>query len=110
MRRLEVEVVARPVEVDGQEVQGVRAVLPAVGLRPDEQRLLRDSVRRVRLLWIAVPQLVLAEGDGRELRIGADGAEDYRLSDAPHTGLLEDVRAHHEVRVPVTAGVRLVRP
>ena len=61
VRRLEVEVVARAVEVRGQQEDGVRAVLLAVRLRADEDRLLRDAVRRVRLLRVAVPEVVLPE-------------------------------------------------
>src|SRR5205823_2157952 len=96
-------------QVDRKEVDSIRAVLLAVRLRAHEQRLLRDSVRRVRLLRVAVPQLVLAERDRRELGVGTDGAEEYRLRDALHTGLLEDVRPHHEIRVPVAAWARAVR-
>ncbi len=109
VRGLEVEVVARPVQVHRQEVDRVRAVLLAVRLRPDEQRLLRDAVRRVRLLRVAVPQLVLVERHRRELRVGADRAEDDRLPDTVQARLLEHVRAHDEVRVPVAARVRAVR-
>ena len=68
VRRLQVEVVARPVEVDRQQRDRVQAVLLAIGLRAHEQRLLRDAVRRVRLLGIAVPEILLAERRRRVLR------------------------------------------
>ena len=64
VRRLEVEVVARSVEVGRQQEDRVEAVLLAVRLRADEHRLLRDAVGRVRLLGVAVPEVVLAERDG----------------------------------------------
>ena len=104
-----VEVVARAVEVRRQEVGRVQPVLLAVGLRAHEHRLLRDAVGRVRLLREAVPEVVLAERDGRELRVGADRAGDHELLDLVQPGLLEHVRAHHQVRVPVAAGVGAVR-
>ncbi len=73
-----VEVVARPVEVRRQQIDGAEPVLVAVGLRAVEHGLLGDAVRRVRLLREAVPELVLDERHRRELRIGADRADERR--------------------------------
>ena len=88
----------------------LEAVLVAVGLRAHEHGLLGDAVRRVRLLRDsrsrARPRW---NGHRRELRIGADGAGDHELLDLVQPGLLEHVRAHHQVRVPVAAGVGAVR-
>ncbi len=105
MRALEVEVVARPVEVHRQQVDRVQPVLLAVPLRPDQQRLLGDPVGRVRLLGVSVPEVFLAEGHGGELGIGADRSDDDQLVDGGEPALLEHVRAHEEVRVPVAARV-----
>ena len=69
-----------PVEVDGQEVDHVDAVLLPVGLPLDQQHLLGEAVGRVRLLGVAVPELVLAERHRRELRVGADGAHGHDLA------------------------------
>src|SRR4029079_19761058 len=60
VRRLEVEVVARSVEVHREQIHGVEAVLFSVALRADEERFLRHAVRGGRLLRVAVPELVLA--------------------------------------------------
>ena len=109
MRIRLVEVVARPVEVRGEQVDGVHPVLLPVGLPADEDGLLGDAVRCVRLLRVAVPEVVLAERHGRELRIRADRAGDDDLLDAGEPRLLEHVRAHQQVRVPVAPGVRAVR-
>ena len=106
---LEVEVVARPVEVRGQDVCGPKAVLLAVGLRAHEHRLLRDAVRRVRLLRVAVPEVVLGERHRRELRVRAHRAGHHHLADVVSPRELEDVRAHHQVRVPVPARIGAVR-
>ncbi len=55
MAGLEVEVVARSVEVHRQEEDAVETVLLAVRLKLDEERFLCHTVRRVRLLGISVP-------------------------------------------------------
>ena len=109
VRRFEVEVVTRSVEVRRQQEDRVEAVLLAIGLRADEDRLLGDAVGRVRLFGIAVPQVGLAERHGGELRIGADGAGDDELADAVFPRELEHVRSHHQVRVPEAARVEPVR-
>ena len=81
----------------------------AVRLSPDENGLLRDAVRRVRLFRVAVPELVLAERDGSELRVGADRPDDDELRRRVDPRLLENIGAHREVREPVAAGIRAVR-
>ena len=101
----EIEVVARPVEVRRQQEDRVEAVLLAVRRGADEQRLLGDAVRSVGLLGVPVPEVLLAERHGRELRVGADGAGEHELGGAVQPRLLEHVGAHHQVRVPVAPGV-----
>src|SRR5712691_4301107 len=59
VRVVEVDVVARPVEIDGQQVDAVEAVLLAVRLGLHEQHLLRQAVRSVGLLRVAVPEVLL---------------------------------------------------
>ena len=109
MAGLEVDVVAWPIEVHRQEEDAVEAVLLAVRLQLDQQRFLRHSVRRVRLLGISVPQIVLAEGDGGELRIRADGAEADELIDAGQARFLDEMQSHHGVVVEELAGRGHVR-
>ena len=109
MRVRLVEVVARAVQVRGKQEDRVQAVLLTVGLRTDEDRLLGDPVGRVRLLRIADPEVVLVKGHGRELRVRADGAGDDDLLRLVPARLLEHVRTHHQVRVPVATRVRAVR-
>ena len=81
VRRLQVEVVARAVEVHREQHDAVHAVLLAVGLRLHQQHLLGDAVGRVGLLGVAVPEVVFLERHRRELRIGADGAGRDELRD-----------------------------
>ena len=102
----EIEVVARPVEVHREQHDAVHAVLRAVRLRLHEQQLLGDAVRRVGLLGIAVPQVVFAERDRRELGVGADGAGDDRLCRRPRGGTPRcRLQAHHHVVEQKQAGV-----
>ena len=97
MRRLQVEVVARPVEVHREQHDAVHPVLLAVRLRLHQHHLLGEAVGGVGLLGIAVPEVVLLERHRRELRVGADGPERDQLGDAGQAALLEDVQAHHRV-------------
>ena len=77
-----VEVVPRAVEVDGDEVDAVEAVLLAVGLALDEEHFLGEAVGGVGFLGVAVPEVVFAEGDGGEFGIAADGADGDEFLDA----------------------------
>src|SRR5439155_20966616 len=62
---LEVEIVTRPVEIRGEQVDGVEAVLFPVGLRLHDQHLLGEAVGGVGLIRVAVPEVVFAEGHER---------------------------------------------
>ena len=70
-----------------------------VCLALDQQHLLGEAVRGVRLLRVAAPQVFLVERHGRELRVGADGADLDELGDAGQTGLLHQLDAHDRVLV-----------
>ena len=109
MRGLGIEVVARAVEIHGQQIDRVEAVLGAVGLGLHEQLLLRDAVGRVRLLGIAGPEVVLAERHRRELRVRADRADRDELLEAGKPRVLHQERAHHQVLVVELAGMLPVR-
>ena len=99
VRALEVEVVVGPVEVGHDRRAGIEAVLAPVGVGQHEHHLLRQAVRGVGLLRVAVPEVVLPKRRRDELRIGADGAGRHELADPGGAALLEDVRGHHEVVV-----------
>ena len=89
-------------------MDGVEAVLLAVGLALHEQHLLGEAVGRVRLLGVAVPEVVLAERHRRELRVRADGADLDELLDAGEPGLLHELDAHDRVLVEEPARVLAV--
>ena len=103
-----IEIVARTVEVDGQEEDGIESVLLPVGLGLDEHHLLGEAVGGVRLFGIAVPEIVLLEGDRGELRVGADRPEGDELVDLPQISLVEELDPHHDVLVEEGAGILLV--
>ncbi len=76
---MQIEIIARAVEIHRQQIDRVEAVLLAIGLAHDQQRFLGDAVGGVGLFGISVPQFGFVEGDGREFRIGADGADLRRI-------------------------------
>ena len=80
-----------------------------VGLRLNQQHLLRDAVRRVGLLRIASPQVVFAKRYGREFRVGADRADGDKFLDAGEPGVLHQERAHHQILIVELAGMFPVR-
>src|SRR5512140_1831576 len=86
-----------PVQIDGQEVDPREPVLLAVGLDLDEEHLLREPVRCVRLLRIAGPEVVLAKRHGRELRVRADRPEADELPDAGPPRLFDELDPHDRV-------------
>jgi nitroimidazol reductase NimA-like FMN-containing flavoprotein (pyridoxamine 5'-phosphate oxidase superfamily) len=108
VRGARIEVVAGAVQIGGQERDRVQAVLGAVRLRLHQERALRDAVRRVGLLGIAVPQLLLLERHRRVLRIGADRADQHELLHAVNARALDHLRAHHQVLVEEAAGALAV--
>jgi len=103
-----VEVVSGAVEVDGQQKYGVEAVFGAIGLGLDEEHFLCQAIGCVGLLGVTVPEVVFPEGNGREFRIGADGADCDELLDISQAGLLDKLDTHNEVFVEEFAGVLAV--
>jgi 2-polyprenyl-3-methyl-5-hydroxy-6-metoxy-1,4-benzoquinol methylase len=97
MGSMGVELVARPVEVHGKHHDGVRPELAHVGLRHHQQCPLGNSIGSVGLLGVAAPEVVLPEGNGRELRVGADSASDDDLLHARGSYLFEYVHSHQHV-------------
>lgn len=74
-----VEIVPGAVEVYGQQEDGVKAILLAIGLALHQQHLLGEAVGCVGFFGIAVPEVFFFEWDGGELGISADGAQGYEL-------------------------------
>src|SRR5256885_6448340 len=73
-----------------------------------EQRLLGDAVRGVRLLRIAVPEVLLAERNRTELRIGAHRPDDHELLDAADPALLRSEEHTSELQSPCNLVCRLL--
>ena len=102
------KVVEGAVEVRRHQVDGVGTVLLPVRLRLDQKHLLGEAVRGVRLFGVAVPDVVLAEWHGSELRVAADGPAGDELAQAHAARMFKEVRAHHEVVVEEVAGMLAV--
>ncbi|SRR6266487_975710 len=97
VRRPRVEIVVRSVEIDRQQMNGVEAVLLAIGLPLHQQHLLGDAVRGVGLFWIAVPQVLLVKRHRGELWVRANRADADEFLHAGASRLLHDERAEHDV-------------
>ncbi len=89
----------RAVEVDRQQVDPVHVVLPAIGLKLNEQGLLGDAVGRVGLLGVTVPQVLLAKRNRRVLGVGADRSDADELAHARMPRGLDQLHAHHQIVV-----------
>ena len=105
VRRVQIEVVARPVQVHRKQHDAVEAVLLAIPHRLHDHHLLRDAVGRVGLFRVAVPDVVFLERNRRELRVRADRAGRDQLPDLGQAALLEHVQPHHRVLEQVAARV-----
>ena len=82
----------------------------AVGLPLDQEHPLGQAVGGVRLLRVAVPEVVLPERHRRELRVGADRPDRDELLHAGEARLLHELDAHDRVLVEEPARVLPVRP
>jgi hypothetical protein len=105
VRRLQIEVVARAVQVHREEHDAVHAVLRPVGLRLHQQQLLGDAIGRICLFRVSVPQIIFPERHRRKLRVRADGARDDRLGHAGEAAFLQQAEAHHRVFEEEQAGI-----
>jgi len=106
VRTLGIEVVAGPVEVHREEVDGIEPVLLPVCLALDEEHLLGKAIWGVCLLGVTVPEVFLPEWDGGELRVGTDRPHNNALFDILLPGSLDDLDPHH--RVVIEEGRRVL--
>src|SRR5664280_2364880 len=98
-RGLGVEVVARAVEVDWDQIYGVEAVLVAMRLALDQEHLLCRTVWGVGLLRITIPKVVLVKWHRCELWVCAYRANGQDLGHAREAALLDQLYAHDRVVV-----------
>ncbi len=94
-----IEIVARPIEVDRQEVHSIQAVLPPVGLALNEDRFLGNAVGGIGLFRIAVPEIFFQKRDGGKLGVRANGAGDHDFCQVELTGLFNQFNAHDGIFV-----------
>ena len=102
---MRMEIIARAVEIDRQKIDGVQAVLLAVGLAHDQEGFFGDAVGGVGFLGVSVPEFGFAEGDGSEFGIGADGPDLHEFLDFVDAGVLDEVESHGEIGEKEPAGV-----
>ena len=105
MGRLRVEIVARAVKIHRQEIDALQPILLPISLEHYQQGFLGDRIGGVGLFGVAGPKILFAEGDGGELRIGADCAHLDELLQAVLPRVLDQVQAHGHIVVEEPAGV-----
>ncbi len=103
-----VKIVTRPVQIDRHQRDDIHPVLLPVSLAHGRDRLFRDAVGGVGFLRVTVPQVGLAEGHRRVLRVGADGPDVDEFLDFEFSSRLHRVHAHEGIFVEVLAGVRTI--
>ena len=105
MGRFQIEVIVWSVKVDRQEEDGIHTVLLTVRLALDQQRFFRDTIWRVGLLRVAVPQVPLTKRHRGELWIRADRPKYDSFLHSVAPGCLDDLDAHNGVLVEEASGV-----
>jgi len=107
---LGIEIVARTVKVDWQEIDRIKPVLLPVRLCLHEERLLCNPVRGIGLFRVPVPELVLAKWYRSELGVGTDCSKNYALLHTLLPCCLNDLDAHDCVVIEEFPGIVLVEP
>jgi hypothetical protein len=97
MRRDEVVIVPGTVEVDGEKIDAVEAILLAVGLKLNKEHLLGQPIGSIGLLGVTVPQILLFEGDWGELGVRADGTYLNKFFDSMKPCFFDQLNAHDGV-------------
>ena len=64
-----VEIVPRAVEIDGNKKYAVETIFCTIGLGLDEEHFLGEAIRGVCFFGVAIPDIVLFEGDGGKFGI-----------------------------------------
>ena len=108
MAPLELEVVARAVEIRGHQRDGVEAVLLAVGLTELDAGDLGDGVPLVGWLQASGEEVLLLHRLRGELRVDAGTAQKLELLAAVLPGRLNDVRLNQKVLAQEVHRVGLV--
>jgi len=102
---LQIKVVAWAVEIHREQIDGVHTVLLAVGLAHSEEGFFGDAVGGVGFFGEAVPEVVFLKRHGRELGVGADGADLDEFPDFVDACLFDEVESHGHVGEEEAAGV-----
>ena len=110
MRRLQVKVVARTVEIYRQQVDCIEIILLAISLSLYQQHLLCQAIGCIGFLRVTVPKVFFAERDRGEFRVGADGSQRDKLLHTSQPGVLHQQRTHNEIRVGEAPGIGTIGP
>ncbi len=110
MRRLQVEVVARAIQVNRQDEDGVESVLVTISLRLYQHHLLGQAIGCIGFFGVANPKIIFFEGNGGELGVGAYRTNGGELAHAALPRLVHQLNPHHQVVVKEFCRVLSVGP
>src|SRR5678815_2602743 len=108
MRGLGIKIISRAIKIDGQQEDRVHPILLPVRLRLHQHHFLGETVRCISLLRKAIPQIIFAKRNWRELRIRANGTNSDELGKIALASLFHKLSAHHEIVIEVLARTSIV--
>src|SRR4029077_5602819 len=97
MRRLRIEVVVGAIEVYGQEINTIEPVFLSIRLGLDQQHLLGESIRRVGLFRVNMPQIFFAKRHLSKLRVSADPSQTHKLANLHASRMFDEFNPHDSV-------------
>src|SRR5438552_2099628 len=106
--RSRIEIVSGSIQIRGQQVNCVKTVLRPISLGLDQQRFLGQAVWSIRLLGVAVPQVILFERHRGEFGVGAHRTHLHELGHRVLARLLHQEDAHDRVVIEEAAGILAV--
>ena len=109
VRCVRIEVVARTIEIHGQQEYCVETILLPIGLRLHKEHLFGEPIWSVRFFWIAVPEIFFFERHWRVFGIGADRSYCHEFLDATLPPVFHHLHAHHQIVVEKHSGICAIR-
>ena len=97
MRSLQVEIITRTVEIHRQKINRIEPILLTVSLRLHKHHFLGETIRRIRLFRISIPQIIFLERHRRKFGIGAHCACRNELTHTMFVCLMHEFHTHDHI-------------